>query len=97
MSLFSWLRPASPVVSADLQQRLAKLPALAELSECSLREQRWVVLDLETTGLNMCKDRVLSFGAVGLDYAALVEEDPSILAKRTLTRVGDAAKPRAAT
>ncbi|KQT68488.1 MULTISPECIES: 3'-5' exonuclease [unclassified Pseudomonas] len=71
MSLFSWLRPASPVVSADLQQRLAKLPALAELSECSLREQRWVVLDLETTGLNMSKDRVLSIGAVVIEDDAI--------------------------
>jgi len=71
MSLFSWLRPASPVVSADLQQRLAKLPALAELSECSLREQRWVVLDLETTGLNLSKDRVLSIGAVVIEDGAI--------------------------
>jgi len=71
MSLFSWLRPASPVVSADLQQRLAKLPALAGLSECSLREQRWVVLDLETTGLNMSKDRVLSIGAVVIEDGAI--------------------------
>lgn len=71
MSLFSWLRPASPVVSADLQQRLAKLPALAELNECSLREQRWVVLDLETTGLNMSKDRVLSIGAVVIEDGAI--------------------------
>ncbi|WP_353187862.1 3'-5' exonuclease [Pseudomonas sp.] len=71
MSLFSWLRPSSPVVSADLQQRLAKLPALAGLSECSLREQRWVVLDLETTGLNMSKDRVLSIGAVVIEDGAI--------------------------
>ena len=71
MSLFSWLRPASPVVSADLQQRLAKLPARAELNECSLREQRWVVLDLETTGLNMSKDRVLSIGAVVIEDGAI--------------------------
>lgn len=71
MSLFSWLRPSSPVMSADLQQRLANLPALAELSECSLREQRWVVLDLETTGLNMSKDRVLSIGAVVIEDGAI--------------------------
>jgi len=71
MSLFSWLRPASPVVSADLQQRLAKLPAHAELNERSLREQRWVVLDLETTGLNMSKDRVLSIGAVVIEDGAI--------------------------
>ena len=38
-----------------------------------------------------------AFGALGLDYAAHVEENPSILAKRTLTLVGDASKLRAAT
>ncbi|WP_434766948.1 3'-5' exonuclease [Pseudomonas triticicola] len=71
MSLFSWLRPASPVVPADMQQRLAKLPTLVELSDCSLREQRWVVLDLETTGLNLSKDRVLSIGAVVITDGAI--------------------------
>ena len=71
MSLFSWLRPASPVVPDDLQQRLRKLPAVGELRECSLREQRWVVLDLETTGLNLNKDRVLSIGAVVIEDGAI--------------------------
>jgi len=83
MSLFSWLRPASPVVSADLQQRLAKLPALAELSECSLREQRWVVLDLETSGLNLNRDQVLSIGAVVIEDGAV---DFSQMFERTLQR-----------
>jgi len=71
MSLFSWLRPASPVVPDDLQHRLMKLPAIGELRECSLREQRWVVLDLETTGLNLSKDRVLSIGAVVIEDGAI--------------------------
>lgn len=71
MSLFSWLRPPSPVVPADLQQRLAKLPPITELGECSLREQRWVVLDLETTGLNLNRDRVLSIGAVVIEDGAI--------------------------
>jgi DNA polymerase-3 subunit epsilon len=71
MSLFSWLRPASPVVPVDFQQRLAKLPAITELRECTLREQRWVVLDLETTGLNLNKDRVLSIGAVVIEDGAI--------------------------
>jgi DNA polymerase III subunit epsilon len=71
MSLFSWLRPASLALPADLQQRLERLPAAAALSECSLREQRWVVLDLETTGLNLNKDRVLSIGAVVIEDGAI--------------------------
>ena len=71
MSLFSWLRPASPVVPADLQQRLASLPSINQLGDCSLREQRWVVLDLETTGLNLNKDRLLSIGAVVIEDGAI--------------------------
>jgi DNA polymerase-3 subunit epsilon len=71
MSLFSWLRPSGPMLSGDLQLRLQHLPAATEPSECSLREQRWVVLDLETTGLNLNKDRVLSIGAVVIEDGAI--------------------------
>lgn len=71
MSLFSWLRPGGPILSGELQLRLQRLPAATGLSECSLREQRWVVLDLETTGLNLNKDRVLSIGAVVIEDGAI--------------------------
>jgi DNA polymerase-3 subunit epsilon len=71
MSLFSWLRPVSPILPGELQQRLEHLPAVAELGDCSLREQRWVVLDLETTGLNLNKDRLLSIGAVVIEDGAI--------------------------
>ncbi|EJL97213.1 DNA polymerase III, alpha subunit (gram-positive type) [Pseudomonas sp. GM102] len=71
MSLFSWLRPVSPILPGELQQRLEHLPAMAELRDCSLREQRWVVLDLETTGLNLNKDRLLSIGAVVIEDGAI--------------------------
>ncbi|MGF6315290.1 3'-5' exonuclease [Pseudomonas frederiksbergensis] len=71
MSLFSWLRPVSPILPGELQQRLERLPAVAELGDCSLREQRWVVLDLETTGLNLNKDRLLSIGAVVIEDGAI--------------------------
>ncbi|WPN29703.1 3'-5' exonuclease [Pseudomonas sp. P5_109] len=71
MSLFSWLRPPGPTLPAHLQHRLERLPTVAALSECSLREQRWVVLDLETTGLNLNKDHVLSIGAVVIEDGAI--------------------------
>ena len=71
MSLFSWLRPAQPTLPDGLQQHLERLPAPAPLGECSLREQRWVVLDLETTGLNLNKDQVLSIGAVVIEDGAI--------------------------
>ncbi|RON17327.1 3'-5' exonuclease [Pseudomonas frederiksbergensis] len=71
MSLFSWLRPVTPILPGELQQRLERLPAVTELGDCSLREQRWVVLDLETTGLNLNKDRLLSIGAVVIEDGAI--------------------------
>lgn len=71
MNLFSWLRPAQPMLPDSLRQRLERLPAPPQLNECSLREQRWVVLDLETTGLNLNKDQVLSIGAVVIEDGAI--------------------------
>ena len=83
MSLFSWLRAATPTLTLEQQQRLAKLPAAPTLNHCSLREQRWVVLDLETTGLNLNKDLVLSIGAVVIEDGAI---DFSQQFERTLQR-----------
>ena len=71
MSLFSWLRPMPPTLPAHLQYRLERFPTAADLAQCSLREQRWVVLDLETTGLNLNKDHVLSIGAVVIEDGAI--------------------------
>ncbi|MBV4549865.1 3'-5' exonuclease [Pseudomonas sp. SWRI102] len=71
MNLFSWLRPVQPTLSETLQQRLRDLPTPTQLTERSLREQRWVVVDLETTGLNLSKDQVLSIGAVVIEDGAI--------------------------
>ncbi|SCY79546.1 MULTISPECIES: PolC-type DNA polymerase III [unclassified Pseudomonas] len=71
MNLFSWLRPAQPTLPDALQQRLEHLPAPSPLGEGDLRAQRWVVLDLETTGLNLNKDQVLSIGAVVIEDGAI--------------------------
>lgn len=83
MSLLSWLRPNSPTLTAGQQQRLEHLMAAPELGECSLREQRWVVVDLETTGLNLTRDLVLSIGAVVIEDGAI---DFSQQFERTLQR-----------
>nr|WP_189672505.1 3'-5' exonuclease [Pseudomonas sp. SWRI154] len=69
--MFSWLRPVQPTLSETLQQRLRDLPTPTQLTERSLREQRWVVVDLETTGLNLSKDQILSIGAVVIEDGAI--------------------------
>lgn len=73
MNLFQWLRPRSKKtpLNDDQQRRLAALPACAPLNEQPLRQQRWVVLDLETSGLNMNRDQVLSIGAVVIEDGAI--------------------------
>ena len=81
MSLFSWLRKNKPGLDAAQQQRLAQLPKPALLGEGSLRSQRWVVVDLETSGLNLNRDQVLSIGAVVIEDGAV---DFSQMFERTL-------------
>ena len=83
MSLFAWLRAAKPQLDATQQRRLAQLPKPAPLSEDALRSQRWVVVDLETSGLNLNRDQVLSIGAVVIEDGAV---DFSQLFERTLQR-----------
>jgi DNA polymerase-3 subunit epsilon len=83
MSLFAWLRPAAAPLNDALRERLAHLPKPAPLGVCSLREQRWVVLDLETSGLNPSRDQVLSIGAVAIEDGAI---DFSQQFERTLHR-----------
>ncbi|WP_110951539.1 3'-5' exonuclease [Pseudomonas bohemica] len=75
MNLFQWLKPAKRARTPDLTpeqlQRLSELPRATALSEKPLRQQRWVVLDLETSGLNMNRDEVLSIGAVIIEDGAI--------------------------
>ncbi|MEG1040317.1 3'-5' exonuclease [Pseudomonas sp. NUPR-001] len=69
MSLFAWLRPRQ--IDNQISQRVAQLPAPTALRSDSLRAQRWVVLDLETSGLNTQRDQVLSIGAVVIEDGAI--------------------------
>ena len=90
MSLFSWLRKNKPGLDAAQQQRLAQLPKPALLGEGSLRSQRWVVVDLETSGLNLNRDQVLSIGAVVIEDGAV---DFSQMFERTLLRANTKVGP----
>ena len=83
MSWFGWLRAAKPRLDATQQQRLAQLRKPTALGGGLLRSQRWVVVDLETTGLNLNRDQVLSIGAVVIEDGAV---DFSQLFERTLQR-----------
>jgi DNA polymerase-3 subunit epsilon len=90
VSLFSWLRPARPGLNAQQQARLQRLTAPKALGEHSPREQRWVVLDLETSGLNLNRDQVLSIGAVVIEDGAV---DFSQQFERTLQRADNKLSP----
>lgn len=71
MKLFPWLRPQGPSLTGEQQRRLQQLPQPQPLDERTLREQRWVVVDLETSGLNLNRDLVLSIGAVVIEDGAI--------------------------
>jgi len=84
-SLGAWLLPRKkPLLSLEQQQRLKQLPAASPvLGEQPLRGQRWVVVDLETSGLNLNRDQVLSIGAMVIEDGAI---DLGQAFERTLLR-----------
>ncbi len=90
MSLFNWLRAKKPRLDAAQQQRLGQLPAPAVLGNEPLRSQRWVVVDLETSGLHLNRDQVLSIGAVVIEDGAV---DFSQMFERTLQRTAGKLSP----
>jgi len=72
MSCLPWLsRRRGPTLRPAQRERLARLPAAAALSAGPLRRQRLVVLDLETSGLDLRRDQLLSIGAVVIEDGAI--------------------------
>jgi DNA polymerase-3 subunit epsilon len=65
--LLEWLRQSSPV--ADPRSLLLAAPA--PLDQRPLGSQRLVVVDLETSGLNLQRDQLLAIGAVVIEDGAI--------------------------
>lgn len=73
MKILKWFRKA-PKLREKETLRLAALAA-PEVSKHPLQQQRFVVVDLETSGLNTLKDKILSIGAVTIENSAITLGD----------------------
>ncbi|WP_068824679.1 3'-5' exonuclease [Pseudomonas sp. BMS12] len=62
--VLDWLRPGN-------DPRCSELPAPRALDDRPLVEQRLVVVDLETSGLNLQRDHLLAIGAVVIEHGAI--------------------------
>ena len=59
MSMF-WFNSRGPKLPPEQQQRIDELPLPLAPQTVPLRQQRLVVLDLETTGLHLKRDLVIA-------------------------------------
>jgi DNA polymerase-3 subunit epsilon len=66
-----WFKRRGPILELEQLQRRDKLVPPAALDLCPLDVQRMVVLDLETSGLDMRRDIVLSIGAVVIERGGI--------------------------
>lgn len=64
---------------ADRLRELAPAPALPELLARPLRQARYLVLDLETTGMRPDRARIIEIGAVEVDGFELGREAASLI------------------
>lgn len=67
----AWRSKTKPVLSIAKQRRVNNLAAAKAPDASLLSQQRFVVLDLESSGLNTLKDDILSIGAVAIEHGAI--------------------------
>lgn len=90
MNLFRWFRRRQALEQGD-EQRLAKLVPPLPLADQLLVEQRFVVVDLEATGLHTGKDKILSIGAVAVENSSiLMSQQFDRTLKREAVKVNEA-------
>lgn len=69
--MLTWLPRRRPLLSARQLVRREHLHVPQLTDDQLLQQSRLVVLDLETTGLNVYRDQVLSIGAVAIEQGAI--------------------------
>jgi len=76
MSLWSRWFPGPPPLDPEAAQRLAAWQALYPVSEpVHLDQNRFVVMDVETTGLSLTSDRLIAIGAVAVKEGRIDLDD----------------------
>ncbi len=74
--LLHWLIGAKPVLTEAQAQRLARWRALPEIPvNTGFDASRYVVVDVETSGLNINKDRLIAIGAIAVVNGKLAVGD----------------------
>ncbi len=71
MNPLSWLGTRRQALDSEQQARLARLPTPQALDDTLLERCRLIVVDLETSGLNVNRDRILSVGAVVVENGSI--------------------------
>ncbi|HDZ55363.1 MAG TPA: 3'-5' exonuclease [Pseudomonas xinjiangensis] len=68
----AWLSGLNPApLTPEQTERRQALPAVHSLDDTALNAARLVVVDVETTGLNVRRDNILSIGAVVIEGGAV--------------------------
>ena len=76
MSLWSRWFPGTPPLDPAAAQRLAAWQALSPASETvRLDQNRFVVMDVETTGLSLTRDHLIAIGAVAVKEGRIDLDD----------------------
>lgn len=70
MSFFSWFSKC-PSLNHQQQHQLERLKQLKRRTMQPLQQQRLVIVDVETSGLNMLKDKILSIAAIVIEQGAI--------------------------